>query len=242
MKPYQALAPIYERVIADDDYNKWAQYLIDLLKVHVKGDSGLDMACGSGYFTRAIKKAGYNVEGIDSSPDMLNEATTKARHDGLNILFRLGDMSNVKCFKKVDFITVINDGINYIPHSNIEKTFKHFYSLLNKDGVLIFDISSKFKLENVIGNNIFAEDTEDMTYLWFNKLYGDHVDMDISVFTKIGEYYKKSEEEQTQYIYACENITEILQKVGYKSIIATNHMDNKLTSDSLRIQFIAKKG
>ena len=188
---YSALAEIYEKVIIDSEYEKWKDYIVDLVKEYSTGNKGIDMACGSGYFTRALSKNGFDIEGVDLSVDMLNEATRLARQEHLNISFRQGDILSVKSFKKVDFITIINDGINYIPTLKLEKAFKNLYGLLNKNGVLIFDISSKYKLENVLGNNIFAEDNENLTYVWFNKLFDDRVEMDLTVFTKKRRYVSK---------------------------------------------------
>lgn len=240
-KPYSALATVYEGVMLKNDYDVWGEYLISLLAEHSKGKNGLDMACGSGYFTRVMKRSGYLVDGVDLSEEMLNEAVGLSRKEGLNLQFRKGDMSTYKNFKKVDFITVVNDGINYIPQEKLLKTFKNFYSLLNGNGVLIFDISSEYKLKKVIGNNVFSEDEEDMTYVWFNKLSEDKVDMDISVFIKRGDVYIKKEETQTEYIHSVDKIVEVLQKSGYKTVIAKNFMGGKVENDSLRIQFIAKK-
>ncbi len=240
-KPYSALAEIYEKVLSDEDYLRWADYLCSLVKTHVAGISGLDMACGTGYFTRALKKAGFSVEGIDISADMLNVAVELSRKEGLGILFREGDMATVKNFAKVDFITVVNDGINYLQPEKLEKTFRHFYSLLNKNGVLFFDISTEYKLKNVIANNVFSEDFDDFTYVWFNKICDRKVDMDVSVFIKDGDKYVKKEERQTEYIHSIDDITEKLKKSGYKTVIAQEHMGEELKKDSLRAQFVAKK-
>lgn len=240
-KPYSALAEIYEKVLSDEEYSCWAEYLCSLVKSHSNGLSGLDMACGTGYFTRALKRAGFYVEGIDLSSDMLNIALSLARKEGLNVLFREGDMSAVKNFTKVDFITVVNDGINYLSPEKIEKTFKRFYSLLKQDGVLFFDVSTEYKLKNVIANNVFSVDTEDFTYVWFNTQGRDKVDMDISVFIKDGDRYLKKEERQTQYVHKTEDLYKKLEKCGYKTVIVNEHLGGELKPDSLRAQFIAKK-
>ncbi len=240
-KSYSALASVYEKVMSTPEYERWAEYIIELLKEHSLGKVGIDMACGSGYFTRKMAKSGYFVEGVDSSFEMLNEAVTLSRREGLNIMFRQADMQNAKSFSKVDFITVINDGINYISQEKIEKTFKHFYSLLKKDGVLIFDVSTEYKLKNVIGNNLFSEDEEDFTYVWFNKYLGDRVQMDISVFLRQGDVFIKKEETQCQYVHTLSNIEEALKKSGYKSVIKQNHLGGDVKDDSYRVTFIAHK-
>lgn len=240
-KPYSALAEIYEKVMSGTDYEAWADYLIGILNEYATGKTGVDMACGSGYFTRKMAKNGYTVEGVDSSVDMLNSAVSLARKEGLNVLFRQGDMTNVKTFSKVDFVTVINDGVNYLPQDKLEKTFKHFYSLLKKEGLLVFDISTEYKLKNVIANNIFSEDEEDLTYVWFNDFQGDKVEMDISVFLRRGDVYVKNEESQTQYVHTLDSVTDALQKAGYRSIIKQNHLGGEVSNDSLRVTFIARK-
>lgn len=240
-KSYSALACVYEKVMATPEYERWAEYIIELLNEHSLGKTGIDMACGSGYFTRKMAKNGYNVEGVDSSFEMLNEAVTLSRRDGLNIMFLKGDMQSAKSFSKVDFITVINDGINYISQEKIEKTFKHFYSLLKKDGVLIFDVSTEYKLKNVIGNNVFSEDDEDSTYVWFNKYLGDRVQMDISVFLRQGDVFIKKEETQCQYVHTLLSLEDALKKSGYKSVIKQNHLGGDIKEDSHRVTFIAHK-
>lgn len=240
-KPYFALAFVYDLATDADEYKKWADYVVGIVKSVQSGKRGLDLGCGTGYFTRALFKAGFLTEGVDSSPEMLDIAVKNARKDGMNILFRVADMTDVKVFNRVDFITVINDGINYIPQNKLDKTFRHFYSLLNYGGALIFDISTEYKLRNIIGNNLFAEDTEDFTYLWFNRLSQDKVDMDISVFLREDDRFIKREEAQTEYIHTVESVIESLKKCGYKSITAENHLGGALKDDSVRVQFTAKK-
>lgn len=240
-KPYSALACLYDGLISDENYKNWCEYLLKIIKEHSNGKKCLDMACGSGYFTRLLKRNGFLVEGWDLSTDMLNEATQLSQKEGLNILYKQMDITNATVFEKVDFITIVNDGINYIPPQKLLKTFKNLYKCLKNEGVLFFDISSKYKFLNVINNNVFAEDTEDFTYVWFNKLYEDRVDMDLSVFMREGDKFIKKEESQTQYIHTVDNLVQILKKCGYKSIIAENHLGGEVQQDSLRIQLIAKK-
>ena len=58
-KAYNALAPYYEQLITSCDYEQWSQYVFSKLKTYAKGKVGCDLACGSGYFTRFLKKNGY---------------------------------------------------------------------------------------------------------------------------------------------------------------------------------------
>ena len=44
-------------------------------------------------------------------------------------------MSALKVFQRVDFVTIINDGVNYLTKDRLEKTFKSIYKCLSKDGL-----------------------------------------------------------------------------------------------------------
>ena len=73
---------------------------------------------------------------------MLKTAKTKGIEQNLNIEYQKQDMKNLKTFEKVGFISVVNDGLNYISGNDLLKTFKSFNKCLVKGGFLIFDISS----------------------------------------------------------------------------------------------------
>lgn len=61
------------------------------------------------------------------------------------------------------------DGFNYITYDDdLENVFSKTYELLKKDGIFIFDISSFYKLANVLGNNMYGENREDIAYMWQN--------------------------------------------------------------------------
>ncbi len=238
---YTALAGVYENLICDDDYNAWASMVVETIKTSVNGTIGLDLACGSGFFTRALKRAGFKVTGVDISQEMLCVAKQKCQLEGLNIEFLCQDISKLKTFNKVDFVTIINDGINYLNKSQLERAFKAIRSALKPDGVLFFDFSTEYKLTEVIGNNLFGEDREDVSYLWFNSLDGDTVKMDLSFFIKDGDRYIKKEESHVQYVHTLDQVVGLLEKLGYKSIIAQNHMGGEIKKDTQRIQILARR-
>lgn len=242
MKPYSALSSVYEYLICDCDYQKWSQYLLSKLFEYVGANAcGLDLACGSGYFTRRQRESGFSVTGVDISSEMLTVAKEKAVIEGLNINFLNLDITKLKYFEKVDYITVVNDGINYIPHAKLSKTFKNIYKTLNKGGYLFFDISSEYKLRNVLANNLFGEDRDDCTYLWFNKLGRDHIDFDITLFIKNGENYLRFDENHRQYIHSEQDVISALKDSGFEIVECTGHLGAQKDKTTERLQFIARK-
>ena len=136
---FGSIAEFYEYSMKSNcDYSAWANYITQKIKNTCNSAKiGLDVACGSGYFTRALKKAGYSVTGIDIQPEMLTQANKECAKEKLVIPFTLGDMTNLRTFNKVDFITIINDGINCLSHAKLKKAFQSMQSRGYRCGNLI---------------------------------------------------------------------------------------------------------
>ncbi|MDE7168204.1 MAG: class I SAM-dependent methyltransferase [Clostridia bacterium] len=237
-KPYSALGGKFEYLNDDCGYDEWSQYLINKLRILGAGREGLDIGCGNGYFTRALSRAGYSVKGMDISEEMLSSAVEIARREGVQAEFLYGDITKLKVNAKPDFIVAVNDCLNYVPQEKLAATFSKVYQSLKKGGVFLFDISSEEKLKNDLGNNLFADDGEDITYLWFNTLNGNKVDMDITVFTRGADgKYDRADERQTQYIHGEQAVISALENAGFK-VETEGHLGG---TKEKRINFICKK-
>ena len=240
-KAYSVLADIYDALTDEELYIKWKNRVLEVLAAYPRFKRGLDVACGSGFFTVAEKKAGYSVTGVDFSREMLEKAQENALKENLSINFIESDMSELKVFEKVDFITVVNDGVNYVSDEKLKKAFSKFYNALNDGGVLYFDFSTAYRLENVIGNNVFAEDYDDMTFLWFNAFKGDRVEMDMTVFKRSGGQYLRFDESHVQYVHTLDFIEKTLYSVGFKRVVAKEFLAEDVKDTTERIEIIAEK-
>ncbi len=235
---YAALGGIFEYLNDDCGYEQWSQYLIKKLRGLGNFKCGADVGCGNGYFTRAFYKAGYEMKGVDVSAEMLSKAVELAAKEGVRAEFLQGDIAKLKLNGKTDFITAVNDCINYVAPQKTDLAFKRVYDALKKGGAFIFDISSEYKLKHILGDNLFAEDRGDVAYMWFNKLFEDRVEMDITLFTKCSDgSYTRADERHTQYIYSENQIVEKLENAGFK-VETEGHLGVDKTQ---RINFICKK-
>ncbi len=236
---YTALGSRFEYLNKDCDYVKWSQYLIDKLKILNVGLRGVDIGCGNGYFTRALYKAGYDVCGIDLSPQALSVAKTLAAKEGVRSEFLLGDITKLKLNGKVDFAVSVNDCVNYVAPNKLKNAFAKVYSCLNRGGIFHFDVSSEYKIRNIIGENLFAEDGEDITYLWFNKQTEDGVIMDLTLFVPDGEgKYVRYDERHRQYAHSEDAVKDALYNAGFYRVLTEGHLGGDKTE---RINFTAFK-
>lgn len=243
---YGGFAYIYDRLMDDVDYARWANYIEKIIiDQNKKPDKILELACGTGNITIPLAHKGYNITGLDISEDMLMVAKDKALNNKKNILFIQQDMIDLQLEEKFDCILSMCDGINYIvDEEDLFQVFQRVYNNLEYGGIFIFDISSSYKIKNILGNNTFGENLDDICYLWEN--YFDEesntVEMELTFFIQEGKYYRKEEEYHIQRAYEAEEIINMLDKVNFKDIkIYDEFTFDKPKSNSERIFFVAKK-
>lgn len=236
---YAALGGWFEYLNADCDYFTWSQYLLNKIKNAGDYRSGIDVGCGNGYFTRALNKAGYKVDGVDISPAMLSVAKQKAAKEGVRCEFLVGDITKLKVCAKVDFCVAVNDCINYVPKNKLKSAFARIYAATNANGAFFFDVSSENKIRNIIGENLFGEDRDELSYLWFNRQTEDGVVMELTFFVK-GEngLYERFDETHIQFAHTEEEIRAALAEAGFARIESEGHLGG---SKDERIQFAAYK-
>ena len=210
---YAGLADWFEYLNSDCDYDSWSQYLYGrLCGLGIAGGRGLDIGCGSGRFCRDFARRGFDMTGYDVSPAMLAKAEQLSAKEGVFPRYVLSDARKVKTLGgRADFALCVNDCANYIPQKDIPRFFA-----LKKGGAFLFDVSSAYKLREVIGGNSFCEDREEVAWLWFNTLHPDRVEMDFTLFVR-GEdgRFSREDERHTQYIHEEEDLRRAAEEAGF---------------------------
>ena len=238
---YRHLADWFEYLNDDCDYENWSQYLILQLK-NFPVQKGLDIGCGSGWFTRAFVEAGYEMTGVDVSAEMLTKAEELSLRTGKRAEFLLGDITKFTSPKKFGFATAVNDCFNYIPKDKLLTAFKKVYRLLEKNGVFLFDVSSERKFREKIANTVSVDDRDGVTYLSVNDVQGDTSTMEVTLFVRQQDgKYERKDEKHVQYIYTTEEIVSALEQAGFTLLRKSGHLgEDEKVSD--RIFFVAQKG
>ena len=209
MNGYGCLAAYYDRLMTDFDYDGY----LGVLDRELGGSEGIDLCCGSGRITVALAKKGKKMTGVDLSPEMLGEAAKNARAAGVRPVFVLSDAAAFRPQHKVDFVTCVCDGVNYIPTKKLPAFFDGIADMLKDGGKFVFDVSSEYKIKRIISDNVFYEDYDDMTYLWSNSLFAGGVRMELTFFVKDADgKYTKMTEEHTQYAHGREAVESALAK------------------------------
>ena len=242
---YARLAPLYEELSDDCDYENWSQYFVMLvsrtLQKEVAGLSGLDIGCGSGVFTRAFARQGCIMTGADLSAEMLAVAEEKTRKEGLRARYFQADVTKLKMLEKYDFAISSNDVINYVQKNKLAAALKNVAKSLKKGGAYVFDISSKLKFEEKIDGKVSADDRENVTYLSFGKVRGDIATLDVTLFVRRKDgAFDRFDELHTQYVYTQEEIENALISAGFE-IVSVGGIFGEDTAKTDRLCFAARK-
>ena len=77
---YGAIARVYDRLNAEIDYAAWADFVEACFSRYLndKPELLLDLACGTGSMTLELARRGFDMIGVDASPDMLSVACERA--------------------------------------------------------------------------------------------------------------------------------------------------------------------
>lgn len=242
---YGKFASVYDELMDDFNYKNWFNYIETIWEKTKKPKNVLEMACGTGNLSYYIANAGYDLDCFDISNEMLSRAYNKM--DGFkNVNIFNQDMVEFNLHKKYDSIVSICDSINYIvDDEKLLQTFTNVYNHLEDDGVFIFDINSYYKLKNIIGNNTFVEDREDVFYIWENYFDDDSRICDFYLtffFLEDGMMYERFNEDHMERAYMVKEIEELLNKAGFTNIEYYEAFTfDEANSETERINFIVRK-
>ncbi len=156
MSIYNGFARIYTKRLWPEYSRGMAKLLPELLKKYdIRPTSILDLACGEGTFAVEMAKEGYNVTGVDLSPEMLRLAAKKAEKENVSVDFINQDMREINVEGKFDLATCWFDSLNYmLSPEDLEKTFRNVVGALKPGGHFVFDIRTVYGLMDYFGFNV----------------------------------------------------------------------------------------
>ncbi len=215
---YTEFADIYDKLMNDVEYEKWADFYCTLFKKHkISPKLVLDLGCGTGTLTKIMSDKGFDMTGIDSSLSMLNKAKEKDEKS----LYLSQDMTEFELFGTMGAIISSLDCINYIlDEKDLLKTFSLVHNYLDFDGIFIFDINSPHKLKNILGGNTYTYDENGIFYVW-ESVYDKKerlCDFYLTFFAEEEGSFLKISEYQTERAWSLKKLKTLLKKSGFTNI------------------------
>ena len=240
----KGFAAVYDKFMDGIPYIEWADYIEKIWdRFGLKPGIALDLCCGTGNMTVLLNSRGYDMIGLDISPEMLGIA--KSKNNG--ILYICQDMREFELYGTVDAVVCLCDSVNYILDKNeLLKVFKLVNLYLNGGGLFIFDINTEYKFEKILADNTFAEAREDSAFIWGNYYCKEERinEYQMTFFAENGTdgRYLRFDELHVERAYGIDEIKEIIKKSGLALCGVYDELSfNKPKKESERVFFVAKK-
>ena len=178
-------------------------------------DRGLvvDLGCGPGLWAHLLTCHGYDALGIDISPAMV----ALARQSAPGARFHVGSFLKIKLPPCVA-VTALGEVLNYTfdgdnNRQEMARFFRHVHDALRPGGVLIFDLAGPERELGRVPRRWTAGD--DWAIMLEVSRSPKELTRRMTVFRRIGERYRRSEEVHRLRLYPPRDILMDLRRAGF---------------------------
>ena len=142
MEVFQDYAYYYNAFYQDKDYKAEAATIGQLLKKYGHDIKYIiNFGCGTGRHDLELAKLGYQCKGIDLSSMMVKIARENAGKEHCAISFEVADVRTYGEERKYDAVISLFHVVSYQnANEDVLDTFRSARSLLDKEGILLFDV------------------------------------------------------------------------------------------------------
>ncbi len=223
MSSYNRFASCYDLLTQNIDYKKRAEYFDKIIKQNkVSGKILVDLACGTGTLSECFEDLGYDVVGVDISEQMLSVAMDKKFNKQSNIIYLNQSMQELDLFGTIDIAVCALDSINHLTKpEDVISAFLRVSLFLSEDGIFIFDVNSVYKQKEVLSDNTFVYDCEDVYCVWQNTPKENNItEISLDFFEyddKTNSYYRYKES-FCERAYTHEEILSFMETAGLELI------------------------
>jgi SAM-dependent methyltransferase len=210
--PITAAMPWADRTVAEVDR------AIMMLRPE-GGERVLDLACGIGRHSLELRRRGFEVVGVDISPELLAMAEQSASKEGLEASFVQADLRELELSDEFDLVLSLNDGaVGYFEtDEENRRTFEVIARALRAGGGHLMQLPNVLHAERNLPKKswIVGESTLELSDHRWNA--EDRYIEGSTVPIRFGEVFEKYEEIPfRQRLYTAEELAEIYDSVGMR--------------------------
>lgn len=247
MSGYGSFSDVYDILTQNVNYPQRAEYIADLLADYgIKGGILLDLACGTGRLSVEMSRRGFEVIGVDASGDMLSIAMNNAYENAVNILFLCQTMQQLDLYGTINACMCTLDSVNHLTvKQDVQTAFDKVSLFTEPGGIFIFDVNTPYKHRNVLADNTFVYDMDEVYCVWqntFDKLT-DTVQIDLDIFEEIEDgIFERTQESFCERAYEIDELESMLEKSGFETVAVYDELTKTQPKpDSQRVFIIARK-
>lgn len=206
----------------------------------------LDLGCGTGTLTELLSQKGYDMIGVDNSPQMLEIAMEKRAESGSETLYLLQDMRELELYSTVGTVISVCDSLNYLlKEEDLLQVFRLVDNYLYPGGLFLFDFNTVYKYSRVIGDTVIAENRDDCSFIWENYYHEEEEinEYDLTVFVQQeGDHFQRFTENHFQRGYTPETMRRLVEQAGMQVVRLLDADSLKEVNDqSERVYLLARE-
>lgn len=239
---FDAIAPYYDELMGSVDYEMWTEYLILLLVMREATPTRvLDVCCGTGTMSVLLATMGYQVTGVDLSPEMIEEAQKKVEAFPDQLAFLAADAAKFQLEPPFDAAFSFFDSFNYIVDlGHLGQVFKNVSDHLQPGAVFVFDLNTAYAFEQRMFDQKDTRKKTRVQYDWVGD-YRPSTRM-IEVEMNFWVEGKPFIERHVQRAHSEEEITDLLDAAGFEEIaIFDSYTLDRPRKTSDRVHYVATK-
>ena len=244
MSHYRHLAAVYDDWNLQANYDRWVDFIVRSIRAHTSGSRVLDVCCGTGTIMGRLAAAGFETVGVDASPEML--AVARDRLGPQAILHEMVVPGNRVLADTFDAAICTFDSINYFTAPRaLADGLKWIAGHLADGGLLIFDINTRRKLEEILGNSHWGDDLGSFAYVWRNRLSVEtcSVEFLITLFRRTEqERFERFEERHVQRWFEDDDVIDGAARAGLDVVgVWDDYSDTPASDATMRASWVLQK-
>ena len=220
MDSYRFLSSYYDRFTDDVGYDRWAAYFEEVFaRCGFRPELVLDLACGTGSISKEMAARGYEMIGVDASPEMLMQAMNNTLDCNPRPVFLNQRMERLDLYGTVQAALCCLDSVNYVTDPAVlREALRRVALFLEPDGVFIFDVNTRRKFDAMNGECYVRED-EDVYCVWQAAFDGELCTYDFDIFELADDgRWERQCETHTERYYPPDDLTSMLTDAGFDRI------------------------
>lgn len=221
--PFTALAAVYDRVMADVDYEAWAETVLGLARERgYRGGRVLDLGCGTGNAAAPLLERGLEVTGVDASAEMLAVARAKLPRGE----WVLGDFRTFALPHRFGLAQSVFDAVNNLldPEAFLAMA-RNVHAHLLPGGPFVFDANTSVGLRDLWHGDTVEGWAEGVYYRWVHSFDPDTGLARVEAFceTPEGAFTEVHHERP----YDPPELEELLTRAGFRDVEVRSWPDGR---------------
>jgi SAM-dependent methyltransferase len=177
----------------------------------------VDLGCGSGILARHVSEAGFEVEGVDLAPAMLD----LARRNAPRATFRHGSLLDAELPPTVA-VTAIGEALNYATDERagdeaLRDLFRRVRASLAPGGLFLFDVATPGRYgPDRVANRLHDRDSWTLFMHAEESEDGRRLDRFVTIFRRSERGgYERTDEHHVLHLYEPATLTSMLEVAGF---------------------------